>query len=112
MKEAIAATIATLATLELRHVPILRSLDARRWTALFNHDDHLPHHWLRKTPGQVRTPGEARVATADTSDTDAVVFTNPVIPGQQEAAATAATVAPPTEPQAGPETGTTPPAKG
>ena len=108
LKEAIAATIATLLTLELRQIPLLRILDARRWSGLLLLDDHIHEHFLKKShrPGsetQTQTPAEraaekasaeARVATVDTADTDAVVLINPVIAAQQAAAATAATVEP------------------
>src|ERR1051326_531710 len=47
-REAIAATVATLLTLELRHIPLLRSLDARRWTGLLLLDDHIHEHFLKR----------------------------------------------------------------
>jgi uncharacterized membrane protein YhiD involved in acid resistance len=90
VKEAIAATVATLLTLELRHIPLLRSLDARRWAGLVNHDTHMAEHLFRKN-GRPRIagghePAETRVATAATADTDAVVLENPVIPQRAELA--------------------------
>ena len=99
-KEAVAATLATLLTLELRHVPVLRTLDARRWDGLVHHDDHIHSHFFRRleggtvpAQGSEATPlVEARAATADTADSDAVVLVNPVI-----AAAT-----PPAAPEAAP----------
>ncbi|NUR58709.1 MAG: MgtC/SapB family protein [Catenulispora sp.] len=102
LKEAIAATVATLLTLELRQIPGLRVLDARRWSGLLLLDDHIHEHFFKKsrTPAQEaerageKTAAEARVATADTADTDAVILINPVIAAQQAAAATAATVEP------------------
>lgn len=106
LKEAIAATVATLLTLELRQIPVLRVLDARRWSGLLLLDDHIHEHFFRKsrTPAQEAeraeraeekaAAAEARVATADTADTDAVVLINPVIAAVHAAAATAATVEP------------------
>ncbi|MFD0637096.1 MgtC/SapB family protein [Catenulispora yoronensis] len=97
IKESIAATVATLLTLELRHIPVLRILDARRWTGLLLLDDHIHEHFFRKTHTEAevaaydaervagREAAEARVATAATADTDAVVLINPVIAAQQAA---------------------------
>ena len=95
VKESIAATAATLLTLELRHIPLIRTLDARRWDGLVHHDEHVHSHFFRHGAGIPSELVEARVATADTADSDAVVLVNPVIAAQQAAAATAATVAPP-----------------
>jgi putative Mg2+ transporter-C (MgtC) family protein len=100
LKEAIAATVFTLLTLELRQIPLLRALDARRWTGLLLLDDHIHEHFVKhshrsETPEHQaadRAAAEARVATAATADTDAVVLINPVIAARQAAAATAATV--------------------
>lgn len=94
VKESIAATAATMLTLELRHIPLVRTLDARRWNGLVHHDEHVHSYFFKhgaKIPAQAV---EARVATADTADSDAVVLVNPIIAAQQAAAATAATVAP------------------
>jgi putative Mg2+ transporter-C (MgtC) family protein len=92
-RESIAATLATLLTLELRHIPLLRALDARRWTGLLLLDDHIHEHFVRRNGGT--GPGaEARVATAATSDTDSVVLINPVTAAQQAASGSAATVEP------------------
>jgi uncharacterized membrane protein YhiD involved in acid resistance len=41
-----ASTLAVLLSLEIRHIPFFRILDARRWTPYFNHDDH-KHFSLR-----------------------------------------------------------------
>lgn len=38
---AAASTFAVLVSLEIRHLPLLRVLDARRWQSHFNHDDHV-----------------------------------------------------------------------
>lgn len=94
VKEAITATAATLLTLELRHIPLLRALDARRWDGLVHHDEHVHGHLFRREESARGTEIEARVATADTADSDAVVLINPVIAAQQAAAATAVTVEP------------------
>lgn len=43
---AVAASCAVLISLEIRHLPVLRLLDARRWQGRFHHDDHIhftPH---------------------------------------------------------------------
>jgi putative Mg2+ transporter-C (MgtC) family protein len=95
VKESITATAATLLTLELRHIPLLRTLDARRWVGLVHHDEHV-HSRLFKHGATIPSGQavEAQVATADTADSDAVVLVNPIIAAQQAAAATAATVAP------------------
>lgn len=37
---AAAATVGILLSLEIRHIPVLRYLDARRWSYLFNDDNH------------------------------------------------------------------------
>ena len=37
---AAASTVAVLISLEIRHLPFLRILDARRWQPYVNHDDH------------------------------------------------------------------------
>ena len=95
VKESIAATAATMLTLELRHIPLIRTLDARRWDGLVHHDEHVHSHFFKHgTRIPARASAEARVATADTADSDAVVLVNPIIAAQQAAAATAATVAP------------------
>lgn len=94
VKESIAATAATLLTLELRHIPLIRTLDARRWDGLVHHDEHVHSHFFKRGATIPHQMTEARVATADTADSDAVVLVNPVIAAQQAAAATAATVAP------------------
>ncbi|WP_194916104.1 MgtC/SapB family protein [Catenulispora rubra] len=98
VKESIAATAATLLTLELRHIPLIRTLDARRWNGLVHHDEHVHSPFFRRGNAIPSELIEARVATADTADSDAVVLINPVIAAQQAAAATAATVAPPDVP--------------
>jgi putative Mg2+ transporter-C (MgtC) family protein len=82
VKESIAATVATLLTLELRHVPLLRALDARRWDGLVQHDEHVAHHFFKsvcRDPDHHHDHSEARVATAATADSDAVVLLNPRI---------------------------------
>lgn len=38
---AVSATCAVFITLEIRHLPIFRMLDARRWSPYFHHDDHV-----------------------------------------------------------------------
>jgi putative Mg2+ transporter-C (MgtC) family protein len=40
LKLAAASTVVVLLSLEIRHIPVFRFLDARRWTPYFNHDDH------------------------------------------------------------------------
>jgi putative Mg2+ transporter-C (MgtC) family protein len=83
VKESIATTIAILLTLELRHVPLLRSLDARRWVGLVKHDTHMADHLFHRNDRPYADgPAEAMVATPATADTDAVVMVNPVIPTQ------------------------------
>jgi putative Mg2+ transporter-C (MgtC) family protein len=76
---AAASTVGILLSLEIRHIPVLRCLDARRWSHLFNDDSHqhfrlhdLEHAIAHphEEPGVLRTvPGheqEARAgATAD-----------------------------------------------
>ena len=95
VKESIAATAATLLTLELRHIPIIRTIAARRWDGLVHHDEHVHSHFFKRgTVSAASAPAEARVATAETADSDAVVLVNPVIAARQAATATAATVTP------------------
>lgn len=103
IKEAIAATIVTLLTLELRHVPLLRTLDARRWVGLVHHDDHIAGHLFHRIAvaaeeareSEAELEAEAPVAQPASADSDAVVLENPVIrAAATSAAATAATVAP------------------
>lgn len=43
---AVIATGAVLTSLEIRHLPVFRLLDARRWAPYFHHDDHA-HFTLR-----------------------------------------------------------------
>lgn len=99
-KEAIAATVATLLTLELRHIPVLRILDARRWTGLLLLDDHIHEHFVKrngagKSKGAKADAGaQAAMAATAVSDTGTAVLTNPVIAAQQAALASAATVEP------------------
>lgn len=38
---AAASTAAVFVSLEIRHLPVFRLLDARRWQPYFNHDDHV-----------------------------------------------------------------------
>jgi uncharacterized membrane protein YhiD involved in acid resistance len=62
LKLAAAATAAVLLSLEIRHIPLFRILDARRWTPYFNHDDH-KHFTLRTLEsaivhGQPHSAGE------------------------------------------------------
>lgn len=92
VKESIAATVATLLTLELRHIPLIRTLDARRWDGLVHHDEHVHTRFFKHRAAAPHRVVEPRVATADTADSDAVVLVNPVIAAQQAAAATAVTV--------------------
>jgi uncharacterized membrane protein YhiD involved in acid resistance len=40
LRLASAATAAVLLSLEIRHIPVVRALDARRWAQYFKHDDH------------------------------------------------------------------------
>jgi putative Mg2+ transporter-C (MgtC) family protein len=40
MELAAASTAAVFVSLEIRHLPVFRLLDARRWQPYFNHDDH------------------------------------------------------------------------
>jgi putative Mg2+ transporter-C (MgtC) family protein len=47
---AAAATAAVFISLEIRHLPLFRLLDARRWQPLFNHDDHV--HFTIKSIGK------------------------------------------------------------
>lgn len=100
IKEATAATVVTLLTLELRHVPGLRLLDARRWVGLVHHDDHFAGHLFHRIEEAIKESeeveeqkeAEAPVAESLSADSDAVVLENPVIAGA--AAAVAATVEP------------------
>lgn len=63
---AVAATCAVLVSLEIRHLPLLRFLDARRWQGYFHHDDHahfkprLGHLGNKEHPGV--SNGEIRPA--------------------------------------------------
>ena len=77
VKESIAATAATLLTLELRHIPLIRTLDARRWNGLVHHDEHVHSQILKRGSTSSSRMAEARVATADTADSDAVVLDQP-----------------------------------
>lgn len=61
LRLAAAATVVVLLSLEIRHIPIFRVLDARRWTPYFNHDDH-KHFTLRTLESTlVHGQGEAKV---------------------------------------------------
>jgi len=46
LRLAAASTVVVLLSLEIRHIPLFRVMDARRWTPYFNHDDH-KHFTLR-----------------------------------------------------------------
>jgi putative Mg2+ transporter-C (MgtC) family protein len=113
IKEAAAATMVTLLTLELRHVPGLRLLDARRWVGLVHHDDHIAGHLFHRfeialqesEKAEEQKEAEAPVAESLSADSDAVVLENPVIAQAAASAVAAATataepVAPATEPAA------------
>ncbi|MFL6111467.1 MAG: MgtC/SapB family protein [Catenulispora sp.] len=95
-KEAIAATLATLLTLELRHIPLLRILDARRWTGLLLLDDHIHEHFIKRNAAGkgAKSDAEARAAAAAAVDADSTVLTNAMLAAQQAALASAATVEP------------------
>jgi uncharacterized membrane protein YhiD involved in acid resistance len=43
---AVIATAAVFISLEIRHLPIFRLLDARRWEPYFHHDDHKHSHFF------------------------------------------------------------------
>jgi putative Mg2+ transporter-C (MgtC) family protein len=60
---AAASTAAVFISLEIRHLPVFRILDARRWQPYFNHDDHV--HFTIKSLENAITHGhvsEARCA--------------------------------------------------
>lgn len=69
------ATMGLLLSLEIRHIPILRYLDARRWSYLFNDDNHrhfklheieraLIHAIPHQESGGLRTSGAGSIAAA------------------------------------------------
>jgi putative Mg2+ transporter-C (MgtC) family protein len=41
---AVVATVVVVLALEIRYLPVLSYLDARRWQPRFRADDELPHH--------------------------------------------------------------------
>jgi putative Mg2+ transporter-C (MgtC) family protein len=43
---AVIATAAVFVSLEIRHLPVFRLLDARRWQPYFHHDDHSHSHFF------------------------------------------------------------------
>jgi putative Mg2+ transporter-C (MgtC) family protein len=73
---AITTTALVLLTLEIRHLPLVRLLDARRWSDRFHSDDHLHGHLLHRTghrPGrgameQLGEQGAAIAAVEAASD--------------------------------------------
>lgn len=69
------ATVGLLLSLEIRHIPVLRYLDARRWSHLFNDDSHrhfklheieraLVHAIPHQEHGGLRASGAASLAAA------------------------------------------------
>jgi uncharacterized membrane protein YhiD involved in acid resistance len=43
---AVIATAVVFTSLEIRHLPVFRLLDARRWQPYFHHDDHAHSHFI------------------------------------------------------------------
>ena len=55
---ACAAAAAVFVSLEIRHLPVFRLLDARRWQPYFNHDDHV-HFNIKSIEHAMRHPLQA-----------------------------------------------------
>ncbi|HEU5334079.1 MAG TPA: MgtC/SapB family protein [Actinocrinis sp.] len=55
---ACAAAAAVFVSLEIRHLPIFRLLDARRWQPYFNHDDHA-HFTIKSIESVIMHPLKA-----------------------------------------------------
>ena len=77
---AAAATVGILLSLEIRHLPVLRYMDARRWSYLFNDDNHRhfklhdiehalahPHQEYGALMAAVHTHNEAQVTIPEQS---------------------------------------------
>lgn len=88
---AVIATAAVFTSLEIRHLPVFRLLDARRWQPYFHHDDHThPHFFLREVEQAIACELEEEVVAIRE-----VVVTNAAavrIPARREAVEMAAQV--------------------
>ena len=58
---ACAAAAAVFVSLEIRHLPVFRLLDARRWQPYFNHDDHV-HFDIKSIEHAIMHPHEIGIA--------------------------------------------------
>ena len=71
LRLAAAATFVVLLSLEIRHIPIFRVLDARRWTQYFNHDDH--KHFTLRTLESALIHGQAEASVHEQGEVTAAV---------------------------------------
>ncbi|HEV2636941.1 MAG TPA: MgtC/SapB family protein [Actinocrinis sp.] len=85
LRLAAAATLAVLLSLEIRHIPIFRILDARRWTPYFNHDDH-KHFSLRTLEAAIMHGQAESVERAEKAQAAAAASTaaEPALTAQAE----------------------------
>lgn len=66
MELAAASTAAVFVSLEIRHLPVFRVLDARRWQPYFNHDDHV-HFSIKSLEEALVHPRQAEEVCAPVS---------------------------------------------
>lgn len=94
---AVIAAGAVLMSLEIRHLPVLRLLDARRWSQYFHHDDHA-HFTLRGIEMAIvhEVEGEAvavkRMSLAACGHVDASQGLSTLVEACEDCAASAASV--------------------
>jgi putative Mg2+ transporter-C (MgtC) family protein len=67
MELAAASTAAVFVSLEIRHLPVFRVLDARRWQPYFNHDDHV-HFSIKSLEKALVHPRQAEEVCAPVSE--------------------------------------------
>jgi len=79
---ACAAAAAVFVSLEIRHLPVFRLLDARRWQPYFNHDDHV-HFNIKSIENAMRHPLKAGAECAP----EPVAAAAAILPAQGASAA-------------------------
>jgi putative Mg2+ transporter-C (MgtC) family protein len=83
---AVIATAVVFVSLEIRHLPLFRLVDARRWQPYFHHDDHVhSHFFLREVESAIKCEVEGEVAALKE-----VAAVSASIPGQAAGSPTGA----------------------
>jgi uncharacterized membrane protein YhiD involved in acid resistance len=83
---ATAATVAVMLSLEIRHIPVLRLLDARRWAPYFKHDDHV-HFSLHRLTEALSNTTHVRPLDATTSPVSQAIVVETIADNVVEAGA-------------------------